>query len=192
MLVCDSLRGMSALDGAQGAIVEACSLLGTGDTSTTIAIITATVDDLRASRGLDVKRDAADGEWGCVLAELFELRAQALRQEQKIQEAIEDFKMAVDFSVPCPGVPTHILAHRYSTHATLLYQRGHYQIALNNFYGAVAALKRDGDDGAVCDNAHVNENTSGYVLGTHAKYPYLTETGAQDRKSDWAQAEDRG
>eukprot|EP00757_Euglenozoa_sp_SAG-D1_P019302 gene19302-6562_t len=31
---------------------------------------------------------------------------------------------------------------------------------------------------------------SGYVPGTHAKYPYLTETGAQDQKSDWAQAED--
>eukprot|EP00757_Euglenozoa_sp_SAG-D1_P016177 gene16177-biopygen4532 len=26
------------------------------------------------------------------------------------------------------------------------------------------------------------------VPGTHAKYLYLTETGAQDRKSDWAQA----
>eukprot|EP00757_Euglenozoa_sp_SAG-D1_P002884 gene2883-13648_t len=25
--------------------------------------------------------------------------------------------------------------------------------------------------------------------GTHAKYPYSSETGAQDRKSDWAQAE---
>eukprot|EP00757_Euglenozoa_sp_SAG-D1_P014929 gene14929-biopygen16931 len=25
---------------------------------------------------------------------------------------------------------------------------------------------------------------------THVKYPYLTETGPQDRKSDWAQPED--
>eukprot|EP00757_Euglenozoa_sp_SAG-D1_P025296 gene25296-biopygen10530 len=24
----------------------------------------------------------------------------------------------------------------------------------------------------------------------HAKYPYLTETGALDRKSDWAQADE--
>eukprot|EP00757_Euglenozoa_sp_SAG-D1_P010211 gene10211-3163_t len=28
------------------------------------------------------------------------------------------------------------------------------------------------------------------IPGTHAKYPYLTEAGAQYRKSDWAQAED--
>eukprot|EP00757_Euglenozoa_sp_SAG-D1_P020233 gene20233-biopygen6597 len=31
---------------------------------------------------------------------------------------------------------------------------------------------------------------SGYVPGTHAKYPYLTDTGSQDRKSDWVQAGD--
>eukprot|EP00757_Euglenozoa_sp_SAG-D1_P027078 gene27078-biopygen17636 len=28
------------------------------------------------------------------------------------------------------------------------------------------------------------------VLVTHAKYPSLTETGVQDRKSDWVQADD--
>eukprot|EP00757_Euglenozoa_sp_SAG-D1_P001531 gene1531-biopygen10967 len=28
------------------------------------------------------------------------------------------------------------------------------------------------------------------VPGTYAKYPYLTEMGALDRKSDWAQADE--
>eukprot|EP00757_Euglenozoa_sp_SAG-D1_P002002 gene2002-biopygen1271 len=40
------------------------------------------------------------------------------------------------------------------------------------------------------DPAHPYPRFPTHVPGTHVKYPYLTETGAQDRKSVWAQADE--